>query len=502
MSKVKLSSKIIPFVLIASFLFTSCDVPDISEFTTQSAAMTAGIRKGIKDTGLRIKTASTKEELFLPDTITGFKERSKEYDELMKPSLKTLDAVDEYLETLNAIAQANKDSEANAKAIVGSVDNIITAASSLISPFSLPGEVVKIATGLVALGEKFRTAREFKKTVNLAADIVEGRYGEKARNKIVDGKKVQTIVVVKLCTDQTEGKFREISSRMAEKFKEINETAGLTIRQKEDRKRVARNTAEVETSALGCGVMDLLKFTIRDLKKINEKVSVVTESDVASDNQDILRFYANMKQNEKLTKKEIFLIERYKIQASVINDRRIGGSKLFEAKEQIKSVLKLLFETNAQLKNDIIAKINGCELTGKCRGMRAFVIYEGVIFENPAFVNLVGAIPDDKFFWGNHAIESFLSNRNSQLLEEQRAFKEKRELNAADFDAVNSELRKIQEERKTLDDALDKSAEALDTWVQTHAKMRLAIETNTKVSIGTFAAKVRELLAIIQPKEA
>lgn len=134
--------------MIVSILFTACDVPDISEFTTQSVEMTRGIRQGVKDTGDVLKTAAANDSLFEPETIRGFQKYSKSYNTVMQPTLKTLDALDSYVEALNALAQANKKSAENSEVLVGAIDDLVSSARNLVvapplAAFELPDMALK-----------------------------------------------------------------------------------------------------------------------------------------------------------------------------------------------------------------------------------------------------------------------------------------------------------------------------------------------------------------------
>src|SRR5919106_6042988 len=125
MRKLKLSSKLIPIVLIASLFLTACDVPDISKFSEQSTEMTRGIRKGVKGNESLIKAASERDDLYSSRTIAKLKENLNKYQSAVKPTVAALDALDAYLEALNALSQANKKSGENASATVTSITNLV-----------------------------------------------------------------------------------------------------------------------------------------------------------------------------------------------------------------------------------------------------------------------------------------------------------------------------------------------------------------------------------------
>ena len=197
MLMVKGRLKLIPLLLIAAIFCAACDIPDLSEFTKQSAEMTRGIRTGVKDTESVIKTAAERSDLYSDTTRTKLKKDLKTYQQAIKPTVDSLDALDSYLEALNALSQANKKSEENSKAAVNAVSNLVTAVSGL----TFASSAVNVASGLVTLAERFRTARDFKKRVNLAAEIVEGSFKEQvdsAGNKVLDAKGKP--ILVKKCS--------------------------------------------------------------------------------------------------------------------------------------------------------------------------------------------------------------------------------------------------------------------------------------------------------------
>src|SRR5215207_7995014 len=170
MPNVKRNSKLVATLLTLALLLTGCEVPDISKFTEQSAEMTRGIRTGIKDTEGRIRAATERTDLYSGATIGKLKKGLKDYQAAVKPTVASLDALDSYLEALNALSQANKKSGENANAAVTSVTNLVTA----VSGFTFAGSVVDIAGGVAGLAEQFRTAKSFRTRVTLAAQIVEG----------------------------------------------------------------------------------------------------------------------------------------------------------------------------------------------------------------------------------------------------------------------------------------------------------------------------------------
>ena len=105
--------KLLTILLIVTVFGAGCEIPDLTEFTKQSAEMTRGIRTGVKDTEGVIKTASERNDLFSDKSRSKFRQELKSYHEGLKPTLEALDGLDAYLDALNALAQAQKKSTEN-----------------------------------------------------------------------------------------------------------------------------------------------------------------------------------------------------------------------------------------------------------------------------------------------------------------------------------------------------------------------------------------------------
>ncbi len=97
MSRLRRSSRLLALLIIVSVFFTACEVPDISRFTEQSSEMTRGIRKGVKDTEILLRTASERNDLYSAETIIKIKADLRDYRKAMKPTVAALDALDAYL---------------------------------------------------------------------------------------------------------------------------------------------------------------------------------------------------------------------------------------------------------------------------------------------------------------------------------------------------------------------------------------------------------------------
>lgn len=535
MSKNKLIYKIIPIFLIASILFTSCDIPDISEFTTQSTEMTRGIRQGVKETGDVLKTAAANKDLFEQETINEFQKHSKEYDVVMKPTLATLDALDSYVEALNALSQANKKSAENSKALVGAFDNLVTSAASLViappaAAFEIPEMALKIGTGVLAIAENFRTAQSFKKRVNAAAEIVEGRYDEK--EELVGGKKV--IMYKKVCTDDKKADIEKAGKDFANKlktaitnvekdpkYKELNEETAKKefLKKVLEKERVAAQAdVDAKLKLAGCGIIDLITFTMQDLRRINQDVSRLTVNQFQAKNKTTVNLYQGIDLYHSNVQQEVSFILDYKTYLSSIKQLNFrlqeaeSNNQQTVAEDIKRRILNL--KANARLKLDSIyvydsqvqvalrSEIAKCE-KNNCAGMTEYLTCTECQKEEneEAFDTFINSIPPTNFDHGSGVIETVLNARAVQLLGENRDYLTERERIKPDYIRVNAELETMRQSQKKLDKLMTTSIAALKTWSATHANLRETVNTKKPLSISVLVAKVKDIWAVLEPQE-
>jgi len=520
MTKVKLYSRFAPLILIVAMFCSACDVPDISEFTKQSAEMTRGIRKGSKDTEGLIKTASARADLYSAATRAKLKTDLKDYQNGIKPTVASLDALDAYLEALNALAQANKKSEENSSAVVASVTNLVTAISGL----TFASSAVNVATGLLTLAEEFRTSRDFKKRVNLAAEIVEGRYVEKrnAAGQIVLDAKGKP-VMVKACTGQAEESVTRSGKEIKELFADILTRAHLTEIQLNTLKPMTpgekRNqlrawgkmtgaehqtirTAESEIASWGCGVIDFIKFNINDLKEINLALSESMFTNASRNNKTVLGFYKSIEASDKRVQRELEAILNYEGLVSLIRElEATDGSPeaIEEMKLRLKTQLDALFIMDGDLRNSVTRAIAGCGQS--CGRMRWFVDYVMCDECKPHMVAILNNISKAQFDRGNGFIEEVLAKRAVVLDDRNVKFLDDLKRITPSHSAVVSELDAIQDKQNDLDALLDSSMSALDTWAETHANLRVALNTRKPLTVAKLTSKVREIWSIIEPEK-
>jgi hypothetical protein len=509
--------KLIAILLIATIFSAACDVPDISEFTKQSAEMTRGIRKGVKDTETVIKTAAQRADLFSDTTRTRLKKDLKDYQGGMKPTIEALDALDGYLEALNALAQANKKSEENSKAAVNAVTSLVTA----VSGFTFASSAVNVATGLVTLAEQFRTSRDFKKRVNLAAQIVEGAYKPKldaAGNSILDEKGKP--ISVKACT----GKAEDRITRAAGTIKTLVTGAmnGLTDDQRKELepmtpherrvrlKALNRLTdaqyqnitnAESEITSFGCGVIDLIKFNVKDLKEINLNISTRMLSNAREKNRTVLGFYDAIEKTDRRIQHELQTILNYKTQVVFIKELEATSgspSSILDAKILLKSHADDLFVGDGQLKNDVVQALTQCGAA--CGNIQNFLDFDLCDTCRDAFVIVINGISKSEFDRSNGHIEKVLEDRAAILSEQNSKYLEELKRITPAHSLVVAELGLIDQKQDQLDQLLEASISALDSWTKTHANLRVAVNTKKTLTVGQLTSKVREIWSIINPE--
>ncbi|MBX3297678.1 MAG: hypothetical protein KF762_18415 [Acidobacteria bacterium] len=535
-------SKTVAGILLISVFLTGCDVPDISEFTTQSAEMTRGIRKGVKDTGDALKTAAENDGLFEPQTIADFKKHSKSYNTAMQQTLETLDALDSYLDALNTLRQANRKSAENSKALVGAVDNLVSSASKLViapptAALELPEMALRIGTGVIAAAEQFRTAKSFRNRVNAAAELVEGKIREVNREVLIDGKAKTITEYKKVCTIDKKSAIESIGRRYAEKQKSLisdvekapnyqkleDESAKkeflITVLAPEFKK--AEREVSDELNQAGCGVIDLLIFTMQDLRRINQDVASLTERNFIENNRTTFNLYQGIDNYNTRVQREITHILDYKTYLSKIKEEdfkllRSSGEEKTQTEKRISNYkqtlrfkLSSIYRLDSQIITDLEAKISECDAPAingrpaktKCAGMMQFITCMSCLGDRNELTEIINRISKSQFDHGNGLIETVLNARVVDLFNENERYLTERERIKPDFDRINTELGAIRTSQKKLDKLLVSSSSALNTWAATHANLRVTVNTKKTLSVATLAAKVKEIWAALETDE-
>ena len=489
MLKIKLFSKLVPIFLIVSIFFTACDIPDISEFTTQSAEMTRAIRKGVKNTDLLLDSISTN-PLFENDLQVAFDEQHSLFQKEFKPTLKALDSLDSYLEALNNLVKAQKKSKENAETAINAVGNLVSAVSGL----TVPNSVVKLASGLLGQFEKARLEKDFKKRVNLVAEIVEGKTHPIAKEGV-------TIYKSK-CTD---------------------ETVDLII---DDKIKTPQQKA-TEIQQLDCGIIDYIKINVKFLKNTNSDLSEILLARLYDKNEVLLSYRINLQDNSEIIRKERSYILRYKNKTTYFNDFQNHLNLGFEVeKAQIMNeYAKKLVNANAteqtKLKTERDKKINKAKDT-KDKDIQKKLAEDKKIIEN--ILNFIISQDQDLLqlkrdlliFDQNCAnagncinvdiqnnrriiIIQQLESRDTQLEAISRTIDINLQRIEPEYIQAKLALEQLNDKKTQLNLLLDSSLDALDAWKETHINMRVSLNTKKPLTISVLVARVREMWEILKP---
>jgi hypothetical protein len=506
-------------LLIVSLFFTACDVPDITKFTEQSSEMTRGIRKGVKDTENLLKAAAERDDLYSDSTIVEIQKELKNYQRAMKPTVAALDGLDGYLEALNALSQANKKSGENARAAVTSVSNLVTA----VTGFEIGGTTLNIATGLVAAAEQFRTAKDFKKRVTLAAEIVEGIRPERdANGKQIKDEKGQP-VFTRSCKGDANDQIIKASRQIRSLAEAALEKKPLTEKQREDLSTspaekwaqlrewgvLEKGDYESITAAMAvidkyhCGVIDFIKFNVQDLRKINETVAQTMYTNARDKNRVVLGFYESIVANDKRVQNELERILNFKALIPVINQYVNNGAdeRALQSKRTLKNTLDSIFILDSGIETAVIDQIRAC---GLACGDVLKVIQASLSSCNEAcraaLNQTISGITRPQFDRSISIIEPILDAKATTLYEQNEMFLTELGRIKPSYDLVSGELNAMKNRQNQLDALLESSLSALDAWAETHANLRVAVNTKKPLTASKLASKVKEIWSIVNPE--
>ena len=528
MFRLRQTSGLITILVIVSVFFTACDIPDIAKFTEQSSEMTRGIRKGVKDTESLLKAASERDDLYSDATITDIEKQLKNYRAAMKPTVAALDGLDGYLEALNALSQANKKSGENARAAVTSVSNLVTA----VSGFEIGGTALNIATELVSLAEEFRTAKDFKKRVTLSAEIVEGIRPVLDK----DGKQVKDDTgqpaFTRSCKGDANNKIIEASKTIREKAEAALTKKPLTADQKKDlspKPDVKWNqllewgileTADYKAikdamkliDDYHCGVIDFIKFNVQDLRQINDAVATTMYRNAREKNRVVLGFYENIVANDKNVQTVLDEILSVKALVPVINryvDNK-ADTRAVQTKVTLKQTIDSLFNDDSEIATAVKEKIKACG-SDACGQM--FVLLELPSLNSCKDTDRVcrkdlsekmntSIAQTNRVQWDKSTslITTLLDAKASTLYEQNEMYLTELGRIKPSYELVQGELNAMKNKQNQLDSLLESSLSALDAWAETHANLRVAVNTKKPLTVARLASKVKEIWAIVNPE--
>lgn len=464
MSKLKPVFRTTALLLVITLFFTACEIPDISKFTETSAEMTRAIRKGFSETDDLLNSAS-KNNLFSEDTKKEFAKSHKEFSKASKPTIDVLEGIDGYLEALNALAVSNKKSGEKAQEVVDSVDSLVT----IVTGSALPSIVGKASVWLITSLNEFKTAKSFKRRVDIVSEIMEGRKNSAGK---------------KSCT-------------------ELNVNSIIESEQINDEQKA------FSINKLGCGVIDILKWNIRDLQGINNTVAELLYAKTLQKNEVTLEYHDNILANDKRIQTELSNILRFKELVAKFERFEIAENlrfKVFETnlentyKRKLQSATtqaernrlkeekdKRLREKRAEVDKEIAA--TNAENQSEIRSTLDFII---------GLDKTLDSLSQES---DNGTIITRLEVREKQLIDQTKLFASDLQRIDPSYSNATAELDQIRNKQKQLNAILNSGADALDAWADTHANLRKSLETKQPLTVSRLISKVRELWEILNPAE-
>lgn len=519
-------TKLIPLLLSVAIFCSACEVPDLTEFSKQSAEMTRGIRTGVNDTATLIKTASDRKDLYSDETRAALKKELKNYQTGVKPTLEALDALDAYLDALNALAVANKKSEENSRAAVNAVTNLVTA----VSGFTFAGPAVNVATGLVTLAERFRTSRDFKERVNLAAEIVEGKFVEKkdaAGNVVADDKGKP--VLVKACGEKAEAQVTEASGRIKKLVAQamqaqpaltpaqLSELQGASPEERREKLKTWNHLtdqeyaqikiAEAQIGSLGCGVIDLIKFNVSDLRKIVQTVSDSMFANIQEESGAVLASYKDFRTRRSDIRDELGPLVGIKNLISQINELALNHADkngITSRKVRLKEDLDDVFARDTELKKETLDAISKCGADcGRMMEVLQLQLPDPCDDENcvKGLIAILDHISKEQFDRSTAIIFGVLNDIQNKRVAEDQSLGQSLDRLKPDYDAAIGQLNAVAAKRDQLDSLHATSLSALKAWADSHANLRVAVNTKKPLTVAKLTSEVRAIWQIIQPAD-
>jgi hypothetical protein len=395
---------------------------------------------------------------------------------------------------------------------------LVTAVSGL--TFASPA--LNVASGLLTIAEQFRTTRDFKKRVNLAAEIVEGGFTNKVEangNNVVDanGKPV----LVKACTGNAEAEItREAGTIKTLVGAALDRSTDEQLKllqplSPQERRKMLQDfrllqpseleqisQAEKLIASFKCGVIDLIKFNVKDLKQINLGISETMFTNAHEKNLTVFTFYNALESTDRKTQRELSTILNYKILTALIRELEATdgtAESIVNSKISLKHHVDQLFADDAQLRNAITDKVNQCG--SDCGAMEQYLNFNLCRTCRGAFVKVINGITKPQFDTSNGHIETILEERAAKLYDQNTKYLEELKRITPAHSAAMGELQAISHKQEQLDQLLGASISALDAWAKSHANLRVAVNTKKPLGVAQLASKVREIWSIINPAE-
>jgi len=253
-----------------------------------------------------------------------------------------------------------------------------------------------------------------------------------------------------------------------------------------------------------CGVIDFIKFNVQDLRLINEAVAQNMYTNAREKNRVVLGFYESIVANDKNIQNELDAVLNFKALVPVINryadnnaDARATATKI-----TLKQTLDSLFNDDSEVATAVKEKIKACAVADcgqmaeilkapsvnscnkQCREALTQNITQTSRSQWDKSISLIAPILDAK--------ATTLFQQNEMYLTELGRIKPSYEL-------VQGELNAMKNKQNQVDALLESSLSALDAWAETHANLRVAVNTKKPLTVAKLASKVKEIWAIVNP---
>jgi hypothetical protein len=262
-------------------------------------------------------------------------------------------------------------------------------------------------------------------------------------------------------------------------------------------------SAEESIEKLHCGVIELLKFNVRDLIKINDDVSRLMVDNARQKYATVVDYHDTILKTDEPIQHELQTILSYKQVGAAIRELEATDGRredIFDQKVFLKTHLNQLFVLDAQLSNDIASALS--QDSKACANMQNFVRFKLCADCEEGLKKIVNdQLRKDEFDMCNARIEKVLEGRSMDLYEQNKMYLDELTRITPNYSSAVSDLDALSKKQQQLDQLLGASLSALDAWTKSHANLRVAVNTNKPLSVGQLAAKVREIFSIINPPQ-
>ena len=265
-------------------------------------------------------------------------------------------------------------------------------------------------------------------------------------------------------------------------------------------------TAEAQISEFGCGVIDLIRFNVSDLRLINQVVSKSMFDNIQDMTGPVLAVHESTRKRRDNIREEIGGIIAVKNLVSRINElviTDVDPNLIMRRKVRLKEDLDDLFARDDVLKKEALDSITECGTScGRMLEALNLILPRECDSADCAegLKSILTAIDGSKFSRSMGIIIGVMDNIKDKRVSEDQKLAADVERLKPDYDAVVADLKKVSDKRDQLDSLLSTSLTALKAWADAHANLRVAVNTKKPLTVSKLTSEVREIWAIIQLK--